>query len=312
MISIIIPLYQEEKSIGILLDQIPSVLEGRKLDYEVICINDGGGDEIEHLLANEIKSRKDVTLVNFSRNYGQSAAIEAGLAHSNGDIIITMDGDLQNDPRDIPKLLAKLEEGYDVVVGWRRNRKDAFLTRKIPSYLGNKLIAKIIGLSIHDYGCGLKVFRKKVLGNIQFWGEVHRLLPVYMALNGAKITEVEITHYPRKYGRSKYSLLRGFKLIVDLFVAKFMSHFATRSNYLFGITGVFSFFSSIAMTIGTIIFSIEKGLLMAMLLAILGFQLLLVGLFSEILMRIYYLIQRRPTYVIREIVRSSDIEKRNA
>jgi len=276
---------------------------------EVVCVDDGSTDGTFEALKESSGILPRVTLVKLSRNYGQTSAIEAGLCHAKGEVIVIMDGDGQNDPADIPKLVAKLDEGYDVVSGWRKKRKDNLLLRRIPSYIGNKVVSYISGVRLRDYGCALKAYKKDVLKSIQLWGELHRILPVYAALNGARVAEMEVSHHPRVSGVSKYTIFRGFKLLVDLITAKFMGSFATRPNYLFGITGLLFLGLGVFFVFITFIFRLQKGILMSFLFFIIGFQLLIVGLFSEILMRMYYLIQQRPTYLIREVTERKDSRK---
>lgn len=306
MLSVIIPFYNEKGNVEGLFKKIQPVLTG---EDEIVCVDDGSIDGTFETLKENSGILSRVTLVRLSRNFGQTSAIEAGLEHAKGEIIIIMDGDGQNDPADIPKLVAKLDEGYDVVSGWRKNRKDNFFLRKIPSYIGNKVVSLISGVRLRDYGCALKAYKKDVLKSIQLWGELHRILPVYAALNGARVAELEVTHHPRISGVSKYTIFRGFKLLVDLITAKFMGSFATRPNYLFGITGLLFLGMGTSFVFITFIFHLQKGILMSFLFFIIGFQLLIVGLFSEILMRMYYLIQQRPTYLIREVMEKSELRK---
>jgi glycosyltransferase involved in cell wall biosynthesis len=306
MLSIIIPFYNEKGNVPGLLKKFQSVLAA---DDEVVCVDDGSTDGTFEALKENAGLLPGAIIVRLKRNFGQTSAIEAGLRHAKSDIIIIMDGDGQNDPSDIPMLVNKLNEGYDVVSGWRKNRKDNFFLRKIPSYIGNRVISFISGIKLRDYGCAIKVYRKEVLKSIQLWGELHRILPVYAALNGARVTEVEVTHHRRAFGVSKYTVFRGFKLLVDLITAKFMGSFATRPNYLFGIAGLLFLGAGALFVLITVIFQLQKGILLSFLFLIIGFQLLIVGLFSEILMRMYYLIQQKPTYLVREIIEKPEFKK---
>lgn len=300
MLSIIIPFYNEKGNVEGLLKKFQPVLTA---DDEVICVDDGSTDGTFEALKKNASILSKVIIVRLKRNFGQTSAIEAGLQHAKSDIIIIMDGDGQNDPSDIPILVNKLNEGYDVVSGWRKNRKDNLFLRKIPSYLGNKAISFISGVKLRDYGCAIKAYRKDALKGIQLWGELHRILPVYAALNGARVAELEVTHHPRRFGSSKYTIFRGFKLLVDLITAKFMGTFATRPNYLFGITGLLFLGMGGLFLLITVTFHLQKGILMSFLFFIIGFQLSIVGLFSEILMKMYYLIQQKPTYLVKEVIK---------
>ncbi|MBM2826916.1 MAG: undecaprenyl-phosphate glycosyltransferase, DPM1-like family, partial [Dehalococcoidia bacterium] len=225
--SIIIPVFNEEDNVGLLHDAISRVAEGLGAEYEVVYVDDGSVDGSFQRLT-EISEKDDhVLVVQFRRNFGQTAAIAAGIAYSRGDVLIFMDADLQNDPQDIPRLIARLNEGYDVVSGWREQRHDAFLTRKVPSWAANRLISFITGVRLHDYGCSLKAYRREVIQHVNLYGEMHRFVPVYASWVGASITEIPVTHHPRVRGKSKYGLSRTFKVILDLLTAKFLASYST-------------------------------------------------------------------------------------
>ena len=219
MISIVIPIYNEEANIDKLTESILTALSG--IEYEVLFINDGSTDNSEKEIQEKIKSNSHIKLINLRRNYGQTAAMQAGFDHSKGNIVIPMDGDLQNDPKDIPMLIEKINEGYDVVSGWRKIRSDKKFTRIIPSKIANMLISKISGIHLHDYGCTLKAYRKDILNDIKLYGEMHRFIPIYASWEGARVTEVAVHHHPRTAGKTKYGLSRIPRVILDLLVIRF-------------------------------------------------------------------------------------------
>jgi glycosyltransferase involved in cell wall biosynthesis len=244
----------------------------------------------------------------FRRNYGQTAAIAAGIDHSDGDIVILMDADLQNDPADIPVMLAKLDEGYDMVSGWRKNRKDPFLTRTVPSRIANGLISWVTGVHLHDYGCTLKAYRREVLSGFRLYGEMHRFIPAYVHAAGARVAEVVVNHHPRKYGKSKYGLERTLKVILDLFTVKFLLSFSVSPIYIFGGVGIGTIFVStlilLFIAFRRIFFSISvlgsPFFQISVMFFALGFQTILMGLIAELLMRTYHETVDKPTYTIRE------------
>ena len=233
-LSIIIPIFNEEDNIEPLYEKLKNVLEKLNYNFEVLFINDGSIDKSAEKIRVIIERDKRVKLVNFRRNFGQTAAMMAGIDFSAGDVIIPMDGDLQNDPEDIPKLLERLGEGYDVCSGWRKDRKDNFLIRTVPSRIANFLISKVSGVHLHDYGCSLKAYKKEVIKDVRLYGEMHRFIPVYAHLHGAKVTEVPVKHHPRIHGKSKYGLIRTFKVILDLMLIKFLSNYSYAPIYFFG------------------------------------------------------------------------------
>ena len=234
MLSIVIPVYNEEANVFPLHERVSAALQGIGIDYEVILVNDGSNDATESNLSVIATKDPRFKVVNFRRNFGQTAAMMAGIDFASGDIIVGLDGDLQNDPADIPKLLDKLAEGYDVVSGWRLNRKDAALNRKLPSRIANWLISRMSGVPLHDYGCTLKAYRKEVVKGVRLYGEMHRFIPIYASWQGGKVTEIPVNHFPRIHGRSKYGLERVIKVILDLLVVKFLASYATKPIYVFG------------------------------------------------------------------------------
>jgi glycosyltransferase involved in cell wall biosynthesis len=251
-------------------------------------------------------------VIEFRRNFGQTAAIAAGLDHARGEIIILLDADLQNDPADIPMLLAKLDEGYDLVSGWRRKRKDNALTRNLPSYMANRLISRVTGVYLHDYGCTLKAYRRDALEGFHLYGEMHRFIPVFAHSVGARITEVEVNHHPRKFGKAKYGLERTLKVVLDLFTVKFLLDYSSKPIYLFGGAGLALtfigltdlFFLFVRRTFWGVPASTSPLLLIGVMFAIMGFQSILMGLIAELLVRTYHESQSKPTYTIRTLLES--------
>ena len=239
-LSIIVPVYNEEETIPLLYQAVIEAMQPVTKTWELILVDDGSQDQsFQKLLDLSKQDPVHVRVVGLRRNFGQTAAIAAGIDHATGEIIVLMDADLQNDPRDIPMLLEKIEEGYDVVSGWRQKRKDTFLTRTLPSQFANKLISSVTGVHLHDYGCTLKAYRREVITGFKLYGEMHRFIPVYANTVGAKIIEVPVRHHPRKFGKAKYGLERTFKVILDLFTVKFLNSYANKPIYLFGGTGIF-------------------------------------------------------------------------
>jgi glycosyltransferase involved in cell wall biosynthesis len=249
-------------------------------------------------------------VISFRRNFGQTAAIAAGLDYAQGETIILLDADMQNDPADIPMMLAKLDEGYDLVSGWRKSRKDNAITRNFPSMIANWLISRVTGVYLHDYGCTLKVYRRDVLEGFRLYGEMHRFIPVYASSVGAKITEMQVNHYPRKFGKTKYGLERTIKVVLDLFTVKFLVAYSSKPIYLFGGTGgllmVISTITMIYLFVRRLLFSVSVTgsplLQVSVMLFILGFQSMLMGLIAELLVRTYHESQRKPTYTVRTMI----------
>jgi glycosyltransferase involved in cell wall biosynthesis len=306
-ISIIIPVYNEEENIPELVEKLNSVLIPLKYEYEVIFVNDGSIDNTAALLSDITKKQDAYMAVNLKRNFGQTAAMMAGIDTAKGDVIVTMDGDLQNDAADIPRLLEKLEQGFDVCSGWRKNRKDNYFFRTLPSKMANYIISKISGVKLNDYGCTLKAYKKDILKNIKLYGEMHRFIPIYASWFGARITEIPVTHHPRKYGNSKYGLERTFKVVLDLMVVKYLAKYSQKPIYLFGGFGLLNFFLSIISFSLMIYFKFwgEKSFiqtplpLLVVLFMLMGFISILLGLLAEMLMRTYYESQGKAIYTLK-------------
>ena len=248
LISIIIPVFNESESIGYLLDEVLNVMQNNKFNCELIVVNDGSNDNTSTVLDELTIKIKELSVISLRKNYGQTAAMAAGFDNSKGEIVITLDGDLQNDPNDIPKLISHINEGYDLICGWRYERKDKLINRRIPSKIANKLIANITGIKLHDYGCSLKAFKKEIVEDIKLYGELHRFLPVLANIEGAKIKEIKVNHRSRKYGSSKYGIDRTFRVLMDLLTVWFMTKFLTRPMYGFGFLGIISILLSLGMT----------------------------------------------------------------
>ena len=308
IISLIIPIYNESESISLLIDEIKQVMFLNKFDYEIIVVNDGSKDNSYSILKNLANKTEELIAINLRKNYGQTAALAAGFDNASGQIVIALDGDLQNDPNDIPKLIEGIHDGYDLVCGWRFNRKDKLLDRRIPSKIANKIIGMVTGIYLHDYGCSLKAFKKEVIDDIKLYGELHRFLPVLADNEGAKIKEIKVNHRSRKYGSSKYGIDRTFRVLMDLLTVWFMNKFLTRPMYVFGFIGIISIISSLLISSYLIIikfFGEDIGsrplLIFALILGIAGIQLFSFGLLGELLMRTYHESQNRPIYRIREI-----------
>ena len=308
LISIIIPVFNESESIGYLLDEVLNVMRSNKLHFEIVVINDGSQDNTSNVLDELTIKIKELSVISLRTNYGQTAAIAAGFDNSNGEVVITLDGDLQNDPNDIPKLISHINEGYDLICGWRYDRKDKLINRRIPSKIANKLIANVTGLKLHDYGCSLKAFKKEILDDIKLYGELHRFLPVLAKIEGAKIKEIKVNHRSRKYGSSKYGIDRTFRVLMDLLTVWFMTKFLTRPMYGFGFVGIISILVSLGMTSYLLIIKIlgedignRPMLMVALILGVTGVQLFSFGLLSELLIRTYHESQNRPIYRIRKM-----------
>ncbi|HLF90038.1 MAG TPA: glycosyltransferase family 2 protein [Anaerolineales bacterium] len=313
-LSIVIPVYNEEESLPILHQALHDALDRTGRAWEVIFVDDGSRDKSAEVLLSLAEDDPEHTRVALlRRNFGQTTAIAAGIDHTEGDIIILMDADLQNDPSDIPMMLEKLDEGYDVVSGWRFNRQDEFVTRTLPSRMANSLISWVTGVHLHDYGCTLKAYRREVLTGFRLYGEMHRFIPAYAGSVGAKIIEVPVTHHARKFGKTKYGLERTAKVVLDLFTVKFLMSYAQKPIYLFGGTGLalmsvsglgLLFLMIRRIAIGTFVLS-SPFFIVAIMLVIMGFQSILMGLIAELLVRTYHESQRKPTYTIRQFARGT-------
>lgn len=306
-LSLVIPVFNEQDNLPLLFEALYPTMNSLGKTWEAIFVDDGSRDNSLSILKEYAeKDPEHVRVVSFRRNFGQTAAIAAGLDYSEGEIIILLDADMQNDPEDIPMLLAKLDEGYDLVSGWRKNRKDDALTRNFPSMLANKLISWVTGVELHDYGCTLKAYRRPVLEGFRLYGEMHRFIPVFANSVGARITEVVVNHHPRRFGKTKYGLERTAKVILDLFTVKFLVSYSSKPIYLFGGAGGllmiisaiimgYLFFRRIFLLIGVTGSPLFQTSVMFF---ILGFQSMLMGLIAELLVRTYHESQRKPTYTV--------------
>ena len=309
-LSLIVPVYNEEENLPLLFEAVQNTMKPLKLKWELILVDDGSKDnspKVLEKLADE--DSKHVKVLMLRRNFGQTAAISAGIDHAKGDIIIPLDADLQNDPADIPMLLDKINEGYDLVSGWRKNRQDD-LIRTFPSHIANWLISTVTGVHLHDYGCTLKAYRREVLTGFHLYGEMHRFIPVYANADGARIIEVPVHHHARKYGKAKYGLERTLKVILDLFTVKFLTSYAKKPIYLFGgaglLLGGFGVLLLIFLFIRRIFFMVsvfESPLfIMAIMITLMGFQSVLMGLIAELLARTYHESQDKLTYTVRRSI----------
>ncbi|MBI4765555.1 MAG: glycosyltransferase family 2 protein [Deltaproteobacteria bacterium] len=309
-LSVIIPFYNEAKNIPIIFEELVPVLEATGQSWEIVAIDDGSFDATFSLLKGEAEQRDHIKVVRLRKNFGQTSALSAGFDSAEGDIIITMDGDLQNDPRDIPPLVAKIREGYDIVSGWREKRKDPFFSRRLPSLIANKMISWVTGVKLHDYGCTLKAFKKEVTKNIRLYGELHRFIPAVASWMGVTIAEIPVNHRVRKFGRSKYGLSRTIRVLLDLITVKFLLTYSTRPIHVFGLWGFLSGLAGFALagylTIQRFFFSIPLAnrpiLLLAILLIFIGIQFISMGLLGELQVRTYHESQGKPIYYIKEIV----------
>jgi glycosyltransferase involved in cell wall biosynthesis len=311
-ISIVIPVYNEEESLPKMQEALHNVLDLQAdISWEVIYVDDGSSDTSPVIL-NKIAQEdlEHTRVIEFSGNFGQTAAIAAGIDYAQGEIIVLMDADLQNDPGDIPMMLEKINQGYDVVSGWRVNRQDEFLTRILPSRTANWLISTVTGVKLHDYGCTLKAYRREVLTNFRLYGEMHRFIPAYAGSVGARITEVPVQHHPRRYGKTKYGLSRTVKVVLDLFTVKFLMSYANKPIYLFGGTGIvlfiISFLSMLFLlirkyTLGIVVLS-SPIFILSILMFILGFQSFLMGMIAELLVRTYHESTHKPTYTVKKFI----------
>tara|TARA_B100000214_G_C23915730_1_gene603572 strand:+ start:319 stop:1281 length:963 start_codon:yes stop_codon:yes gene_type:complete len=312
-ISIIIPIFNEQESIKFLVAQILQVMKSSNEKFELIVVDDGSKDNSVIELKELSKEVKELTCIVLRKNYGQTAAMAAGFDKSQGKIIVTLDGDLQNDPQDIPLLIKKIRDGYDLVSGWRFKRKDSEFSRKLPSKIANKLIAKVTGVHLHDYGCSLKAYKKEVLSDIRPYGELHRFLPVLANIEGAKIAEIKVNHRPRKYGNSKYGIDRTFRVLMDLLTVWFMNSFLTRPMYVFGFGGLLAISGSIVSSFYLLFLKVlgedigDRPLLtFSLVLGVAGVQLFCFGLLSELQIRTYHESQGRPIYRIRNTFKGLD------
>lgn len=309
-LSILIPVYNEEGNLSLLYEKLMTALKKAGRPYEVIFVDDGSSDGTMEILLDLREKNPNVKIVSFSRNFGQTAALSAGIDVSKGDILIPMDGDLQTDPEDILPLLQKIEEGYDVVSGWRKDRKDPLLTRRLPSILANKIISWIGGVHLHDYGCTLKAYKRDILKNIKLYGEMHRFIPIYARWIGARVSEIPVRHFPRGSGSSKYGISRIFKVILDLMVVKFLLSYSQKPIYVFGGMGLLMILGAFLAGLFAIYLKYFEGTsfiltplpLLCVFLLLSGFLSILMGFLAEILTRTYYESQGKPTYQIKETI----------
>lgn len=309
-ISVIIPVYNEEDNLELLYDKLLISLTSTNRTWEVILIDDGSKDASFVELTKLAQSDKRVKVIRFVRNFGQTAALAAGIEHAQGKVIIPMDADLQNDPADINALLDKMDEGYDVVSGWRKERKDGLWLRLIPSWTANKIISSISKVRLHDYGCSLKAYRREVIKDVRLYGEMHRFVPIYATWQGARVTEIPVTHHARKYGQSKYGINRTFKVVLDLITVKFMSTYFTKPIYVFGSAGMISFLVAMAAFAWMVVLKlfyhttfIETPLpVLVCMFFMLGVQFILMGLMAEILMRTYHESQDKKIYRVGDSI----------
>jgi len=310
-LSVVVPLFNEQESLAPLIERILSHVRPLGLSFELVLVDDGSRDRTPELLGQLAATVPELVAVRLRRNYGQTAAMAAGFDASCGKVIVTLDGDLQNDPADIPLLLEKLNQGFDLVSGWRHRRQDAALSRLLPSLVANRLIARVTGVKLHDYGCSLKAYRREVIDDLNLYGELHRFLPALAFIEGARITEVQVTHHPRRYGKSNYGIDRTFRVLMDLLTVWFMKRFLTRPMYVFGSGGLMAMGAGLLVALWLVGEKLLIGtnigdrplLLMALICFLTGVQMFCFGLLAEIQMRTYHESQGRPIYRVRDILR---------
>jgi glycosyltransferase involved in cell wall biosynthesis len=313
-VSVFLPVFNEEDNIELLNLNLIDEMNKLGRSYEIIYIDDGSTDSSLAKLREIAAGDRHVRVISLRRNYGQTAAMSAGIDHARGSILIPMDADLQNDPADIRRLLHKLDEGYDVVSGWRKERKDEWLTRRLPSRIANKLISKLSGVKLHDYGCSLKAYRRDALTGVKLYGEMHRFIPIYAGFAGARVTEIPVAHHARNAGESKYGLSRTIKVIFDLITIKFMSSYLTKPLYLFGSAGLLCFVVSFLMFAVALYYRVVQGVhlnrmpaaTLSMIMFAMAVQFIFMGLLAEMIVRTYHEAQDKPTYLIREKINIDD------
>ena len=317
-VSLVIPCYNEEESLpelGTQLDAVVLMLQARGHDVEAIFVDDGSRDRTPEVLKELTATRPWATVLRFARNFGQTAAMSAGFDAARHDVIIPLDADLQNDPADIPKLLAKLDEGFDVVSGWRRDRKDKTITRKVPSWMANRLISRWTGVVLHDYGCSLKAYRRSVMTGVNLYGEMHRFIPIYAAQQGARVTEVVVNHRPRVHGTTKYGLGRVPNVFLDLILVQFLRRYSTKPMHLFGKFGLLNMLAAFVAFAAMIYFKFWGGKsfvetplpMLTVMFFLIGCVSVLMGLLAEMSMRTYHESSQKPTYIVRETYRGGDV-----
>ncbi|MCC3409297.1 MAG: glycosyltransferase family 2 protein [Microcoleus sp. PH2017_10_PVI_O_A] len=308
-VSVVVPVYNEVESLPHLIEAIASAIQPSGLSYQIICVDDGSKDGSADLLKQLADSRDDLCAVLLRRNYGQTAAMSAGFDRATGRAIVTLDGDLQNDPADIPMLLEKLNEGYDLVSGWRKNRQDNTISRLIPSKIANWLIGRVTGVTLHDYGCSLKAYKSELVADLNLYGELHRFLPALAFIEGARIAEIPVRHHARRFGQSKYGIWRTFRVLMDLLTISFMKKFLTRPMHVFGLLGLSSMALGTVLGIYLTVLKLGFGqiignrplLILAVVLLLTGVQLFCFGLLAEVMMRTYHESQGKPIYRVREV-----------
>lgn len=313
-ISVVIPVFNEEDSLAALQDKLTASLNSLGRTWEVIFVDDGSRDTSFQKLQQMAQQEPRFKVVRFVTNFGQTAALSAGIDNADGKVIIPMDADLQNDPVDIKRLLEKLDEGYDVVSGWRKDRKDEFFTRLLPSWAANKMISVISGVPLHDYGCSLKAYRYEVIKDIRLYGEMHRFVPIYATWLGARVTEIPVTHHAREFGTSKYGMSRTFKVLLDLIVVKFLAAYSTKPIHIFGMAGLWSFAAAFGGFVLMLVLKffghttfIETPLpVLVAMFFMLGVQFILMGLLAEILMRTYHESQGKRIYRVKTAINTSE------
>lgn len=307
-ISVVVPVLNEEESLPLLHQRLTEALAGSGYSYEVIIVDDGSTDRSFEIMQELQAQDEHLRVVRFRRNYGQTAAFSAGFDRAQGDVVITIDADLQNDPADIPALMAKMAEGYDVVSGWRVDRQDRFLDRRLPSIAANTLIRWITGVHIHDNGCSLKAYRRDVLADVRLYGEMHRFLPSLAYAAGGRVTEIPVKHHPRRFGKAKYGLSRTLKVLLDIIAVRFLMSFSTRPIHIFGLLGLLSFGAGMIILLYLAVVRLfllqpianRPLTLLGILLTMLGVQLVTSGLLAELVIRTYYESQGKPIYTVRE------------
>lgn len=309
-LSVVIPVYNEKESIARLCSQLERSLSAMSVRYEVLLIDDGSTDGTFGELLKIHNINKLFKIISFRKNFGQTSAISAGFDFAEGEVVITLDADLQNDPRDIPLLYKKINEGYDIVSGWRINRKDKAVTRKFPSIIANKIISKLTGVYLHDYGCTLKAYRNEIIKNVDLYGEMHRYIPAIASWMGVRVAEIPVRHHSRKYGKSKYGVSRTIKVILDIITVKFLLSYSQRPIQVFGLLGLFSATAGFFMTAYLVIMRLffnqplaDRPLfILSIFMIFIGVQLITMGLLAEVLMRVHHEVRNKSTYVIKKIV----------
>jgi len=318
-VSVIVPLFNERESVAELVESIGTTLASAEMSFELIMVDDGSTDGTIDLLCELQKTTPFMRILQLRRNFGQTAAMAAGFDYARGEVIVPLDGDLQNDPADIPRMVHKLHEGYDVVSGWRRNRQDNLLNRKIPSWIANFIIGKITGVQLHDYGCTLKAYRRDVVEHLKLYGEMHRFIPALAKWSGARVTEMVVNHRPRIHGQTKYGLTRSVKVILDLITVKFLGSFSTKPLHIFGGVGLLSLLAAWVCG-GVVVYQKlfqrmdmtgNPLFLLTVIFIMTSVQFLLMGLLAEMLARTYHESQNKPTYILRQVFESKEYRQDN-